>query len=594
MVRFVPKRPGKYKIMLNYGGEPVPGCPLVIQAEEAGAAKADGKGLSHAHVGQAATFIINGPGLPGIPSVTVEGPDSVAKCEVKRILNNQSESTGSSGHFQASYVPTEVGVFDIRVTWAGMDIPGSPFHPRVVDGSKLRVIGGWETHVDENNVLQLVVGEDRKIAFNTTDAGPGILEARLEPTEKFPPGTGSEDDLCRVETATLSRSKVLLSPMKPGEYRLALLWGTYEIEGAPKYTYVHSAPSGEVEGPVLLSGAGTVSARCGEDSHFTIDASQAGIGSPHAVLTCMDIEIPVVVQPIGGGMFKATYFPRFPGNYLLKVSWAGKSVPGCPLPVQIGANGDASKVICSGEGLRVGNVGKDIRSFIDTRRAGPGELTAQCMGMRKTAYCELYDHADGTFTLNIRPQEAGKHSLSIKYSGEHAPGSPFNLKVVGLPDASRVKVYGPGIEHGVLATFQSRFICDTRGAGAGQLTVRIRGPKGKINLVFQFCFSPFPTKILGARFKNGVIGTLHLKSLLLQLSQFDIHAKSSPTLLKMLISVTNFFCPGAFRVEMQRENQKDRTILCKFDPTEPGDYRIEGKTLTFFLIPNLNFSNFSL
>lgn len=58
-------------------------------------------------------------------------------------------------------------------------------------------------------------------------------------------------------------------------------------------------------------------------------------------------------------------------------------------------------------------------------------------------------------------------------------------------------MYGPGIEHGVLATFQSRFICDTRGAGAGQLTVRVRGPK------------------------------------------------------------------GAFRVEMQRESQKDRTILCK-------------------------------
>lgn len=74
-----------------------------------------------------------------------------------------------------------------------------------------------------------------------------------------------------------------------------------------------------------------------------------------------------------------------------------------------------------------------------------------------------------------------------------------------------MRVYGPGVEHGVLPLYQSRFICDTRGAGAGQLTVRIRGPK------------------------------------------------------------------GAFRVEMQRESQKDRTILCKYDPTEPGDYRIEVK-----------------
>jgi hypothetical protein len=38
-----------------------------------------------------------------------------------------------------------------------------------------------------------------------------------------------------------------------------------------------------------------------------------------------------------------------------------------------------------------------------------------------------------------------------------------------------------------------------------------------------------------------------------------------------------FLYLGAFRVEMQRESQKDRTILCKYEPTEPGDYRIEVK-----------------
>ena len=40
------------------------------------------------------------------------------------------------------------------------------------------------------------------------------------------------------------------------------------------------------------------------------------------------------------------------------------------------------------------------------------------------------------------------------------------------------------------------------------------------------------------------------------------------------LSYTTLFL-GAFRVEMQRESQKDRTILCKYEPTEPGDYRIE-------------------
>ena len=46
-----------------------------------------------------------------------------------------------------------------------------------------------------------------------------------------------------------------------------------------------------------------------------------------------------------------------------------------------------------------------------------GELSAHCVGPHKVAYCELYDHGDGTFTLNVKPQEPGKHTLTVKYGG---------------------------------------------------------------------------------------------------------------------------------------------------------------------------------
>ncbi len=81
--------------------------------------------------------------------------------------------------------------------------------------------------------------------------------------------------------------------------------------------------------------------------------------------------------------------------------------------------------------------------------------------------------------LKVMAREVGKHVLQIKYIDMHVPGSPFTLRVSLPPDASKVDVYGPGIFHGVLERFESKFVCDTRGAGAGQLTVRIRGPKGK-------------------------------------------------------------------------------------------------------------------
>ena len=57
-------------------------------------------------------------------------------------------------------------------------------------------------------------------------------------------------------------------------------------------------------------------------------------------------------------------------------------------------------------------------------------------------------------------------------------GSPFNFKVTSATDASKVRVSGPGLQSGLLATFQSDLLVETRGAGPGRLTVRVRGPKG--------------------------------------------------------------------------------------------------------------------
>jgi len=52
-----------------------------------------------------------------------------------------------------------------------------------------------------------------------------------------------------------------------------------------------------------------------------------------------------------------------------------------------------------------------------------GELTAQCTGPTKAAFCQLIDHRDGTFTLLVRPQESGKHNLQVKFGSEHIQGN---------------------------------------------------------------------------------------------------------------------------------------------------------------------------
>ncbi|XP_047736004.1 filamin-A [Hyalella azteca] len=461
ILEWEPQDPGQYKITLLYGGEEIPGSPLTVDVGEIGLASVSGPGLMRGCVDNPQHFMIDGRGLMGEPQVWVDGPDSVARVSIKKVEN---------GVFQVTYVPHEVGIFDVRVQWNNREVAGSPYHPKIIDPSRVRLIGGWTDLRDSEDRLQLIPKQETRLAFDISDAGPGRLKAYL-----VSEGSEAKEIDCNVEQIG-NRAKVSLLPPAPGNYKVNLLYNDLPLPESPVTAHA-PAIAGSDHTRVTLKGHGLTSARCGEPTEFIIDGSNAGPGAPDVNMAGNKADVAVDVKSEGGGIWRATYTPRLPGTYLLNVMWSDRQVRGCPLKVQVEGSADASRVVCSGDGLRHGMVGHDIKSFIDTRRAGPGELTARCTGPTKMAVCELYDHRDGTFTLNIRPQEAGRHQLTMMYEGEHVPGSPYLIKVAGAPDPSKVRVYGPGIEHGVLATYQSRFICDTRGAGAGQLTVRIRGPK---------------------------------------------------------------------------------------------------------------------
>ncbi|KAF5298465.1 hypothetical protein FQR65_LT01244 [Abscondita terminalis] len=480
-ISFMPYLPGLYQVAVTYGGIAVKGSPLALGVGPVGPTpppRAVGKGLECAQVGERTSFIVT---CAIQPRVQIEAAEGNVDAQIQSL---------KMGEYIVSYTPRWVGTYDIIIGIGANDV-GSPFRPTVVDVSAVRVVGGWSQYLDDSGRLKLPA----KLAFDVSNAGPGTIDCKM---------AGRKVN-CE-KTNNRIRMELSSEGLNAGEHDFDIKFAHLPISDAPK-TAITSGDQ------VVLTGKGLAHAQCGEPAVFTIDGSRAGVGNPEVTLHAseMNLPVPVMISLAGEKIWQATYTINNPGNYLLTVLWAGRPVKGCPLMVEAKGGADASKVLCSGEGLRQGVVGKEIRSWIDTRRAGPGELTAHCTGPRKVAYCELYDHGDATFTLNVKPQESGRHALTIKYAGQHVPGSPFVLRVAGAPDASKVRVYGPGVEHGVLATFQSRFICDTRGAGAGQLTVRVRGPK------------------------------------------------------------------GAFRVEMQRESQKDRTILCKYDPTEPGDYRVEVK-----------------
>jgi len=57
---------------------------------------------------------------------------------------------------------------------------GSPFHPTVVNPSRVQLIGGWESVLDaRSNCLRLALRQPFSLEFDTHAAGPGLRIATI-------------------------------------------------------------------------------------------------------------------------------------------------------------------------------------------------------------------------------------------------------------------------------------------------------------------------------------------------------------------------------------------------------------------------------
>lgn len=246
-----------------------------------------------------------------IITMQVDGPDSICKCQIVQ---------ENIGMFRVSFTPQEVGIFDVRVLWNGRDIPGSPFHPRITNPRKVRVIGGWESLVDSKNKLMLTIGEEKKISFDTLDAGPGrrlfiilincihflnirfccYFQGVLLAEIKGPSGAVETN----VETPMPHRTRVSFTPLEVGEYAIKFTWNRVPLPNAPlvgvtsvalppddsnhlspsksRASSISSSGSGG-DHKVVLTGKGLAKAMIGTEAEFTIDGSRAGPGTYNAI-----------------------------------------------------------------------------------------------------------------------------------------------------------------------------------------------------------------------------------------------------------------------------------------------------------------------
>ncbi|ESO96023.1 hypothetical protein LOTGIDRAFT_160005 [Lottia gigantea] len=464
---FRPLKMGRYKIVGEICGEPIKGSPLYVEINDSSQIVASGDGLYRAAKGEKATFTVNTKKLKGniIVAITV---------------NNRNIDVGKrelyEGYYEYEYTPVTHGEYNITITFGGLPVKGSPFSVQVTDHSSVVLLTDLSQLRDENGFMVLDFKKDTVLKLDVSNAGPGRIKSEI------------------------------LGPT--GGHYIHLYWSDVPLACSPIRGYCDGPVLPVDASKVCVSGEGCERARKDVTAQFTVDGRLAGPGTCRVELKGVKNDINVNIDDIKYNRYRCSYLSHNTGGYLLYVYWSNKLIHNCPMKVSIGDKGAAAKVNLYGDGLQGGIAGEEMMFIVDAQDAGAGEVTANCRSQHHSAQCDVKDEENGRFKIWVRPPEPGKYLLIVTFDGTDIPGSPFVIRVGEPPDASKVKAFGPGIENGLIYNYQSRFLVETHGAGAGKLAVRIKGPK------------------------------------------------------------------AAFKAEMLREGKNDRTILCHYDPTEPGKYTI--------------------
>ncbi|XP_062580675.1 filamin-A-like [Saccostrea cucullata] len=493
-IEFIPQNSGMFFVYSKFNNTEITGSPKSIDILDPGQILVTGEGLTRGMKGKECMFQVNTGDLGGNIHVVVEN-------EGKEVDTSWREAGSSTYIF--SYVPTRAGTYKITVLWDDRPVPGSPFYAKITDRSRVTLITDLTDLMDENGALALVCGVETCLKYDISSAGPGRMSAAvLSPRGKL-----------KVDLRTVKKEEVevAFTAVEEGDHYIHIYWSDVPLDSSPILSYCPGPILPIDHTKVVIEGKGRETARALVPAEFLINGRQAGPGTPRALLKGVKRDVDVDIKPMKYDRYKCTYIAPNPGAYVLFVYWSEQLVPGCPFKITVSSKGASDKVKVTGQGLRGGYVGQELRLDIDTTEAGFGEIKVNCHGELREARCDVFNQRNGFYKVHMYPREACRYRLEITYDHEHVPGSPFKIPVGEPPDPRKVKVYGPGVQDGLVQTFESKFLVETVGAGAGQLAVRIRGPR------------------------------------------------------------------GAFKVNIQREEENDRTVLCSYDPEEPGEYVIGVK-----------------
>ena len=467
---FVPTFPGSYRIEVSCVEKLIEGTPFTIEVADPSQCKLVGTLPTYLKLNSPYEFRVH-TGNAGRGILEVTCPDRSVSC-----LFDTSVRKLASGDSQGVVVtPRQMGNYLLGITFFGGHIPSSPFQVTVVDPSQCSVSG------EVFNRGRAVVG--KPVRFQIIRTGPGKdVKPQVKasgPSAKYVAEVSTSDDRIYF---------VRFTPWEIGSHEISITYGGFDIPRSPFRMGLQGFDSDICS----ATGSGLQQALSGIPAQFFILAKQTGLieDGVLAVSICnvtQTVDCRVRIRDNKNGTYQVAYLVHLPGAYLINILAAGAHIPGSPFRLTAKPGPEAIKCSMWGPALEPNallTIGKPIDFKVSTHGAGTGTLSVKAVGPGGTqarVYLARPEDRTGNYDVKLDPIRHGKYRLSVKWSGQHIPGSPQVLKIFQGADPSKCRAYGPGLEDGIVGR-PSTFMIETRDAGAGTLKVRLHGVKNAFKI----------------------------------------------------------------------------------------------------------------
>ncbi|KAM9277443.1 filamin-C [Cariama cristata] len=473
-VTYVPKVGGLHKVTVLFAGQNIDKSPFGVNVGMAlgDASKVTARGPGLEPVGNVANkptyFDIYTAGAgPGDVGVVIVDPQG-RRDTVEVMLEDKGDNI-----YRCTYRPVLEGPHTVCVTYAGAQIPKSPFTVNVAEACTPSACRATGRGLQPKGVRVKEVADFRVL---TKGAGTGDLRVLV----KGPKGT---EEPVKVRDAGDGVYECEYHPMVPGKYQVAITWGGYAIPRSPFEVLV--APEAGSQ-KVRAWGPGLEGGVVGKSADFVVEAIGTEVGT-----LGFSIEGPsqakIECDDKGDGSCDVRYWPTEAGDYAVHVVCDDEDIKDSPFIAHIlPAPPDSfpEKVKAFGPGLEPTGciVERPAEFTIDTRGAGKGPLKLYAQDAEGFPIdIKVKDNGDGTYHCVYVPTKAIKHTIIVTWGGVTTPRSPFRVNVGEGSHPGRVKVYGPGVEKtGLKANEPTYFTVDCSEAGQGDVSIGIKCAPGVV------------------------------------------------------------------------------------------------------------------